>query len=438
MNDQSLLYNPEAEQSLLGSVIINPDIYSTINIDCDQFFIQRNGMIWKAVGNLFLKDLSIDFETICDELSRMGILENIGGPKYITELISITPTSSHADSYASIIREYSQRRRLVEIANKIANMAHDKDCILEDELVKLIDEMSKTIARADGATHWKKYLDDLYNDIIERMKNPKKIWGIPTGYRGFDKITGGLQLGEMLLFSGKPGVGKSIWAMQAAEQMAQNYPGAVYSVEMPGIQTVRRNISSRSNIEVRKIKSGEITDSELNDLMVAFERLNDLPVYMSDSSNWSTSSLRADLQHLKIRHGIKWFIFDYMMLASDGGGLGEVERTTMLSRNFKLICRQLNLSGTVIHSMRKQGMDKVQPEQQELRSSAQISYDADLICFLNEFIPAAPEDFNIMPVDQANIRTLTFGKGRELEQPKRYIHMVKRPNFPMFGDLEKE
>jgi replicative DNA helicase len=430
---EQTLYNPEAEQSLLGAVIINSHIYNTIDIQPDEFFIQRNGAIWKAIGSLFLKDISIDFETICDELTRMNWLDQIGGASYLATLISNTSSSLHAESYALIIRDYYHRRQLIQTANKIASMVYDKDCILEDELINIIDEISRNVARSDGAAHWKTYLDELYEDIIERMKNPKKIWGIPTGFGRFDKITGGLQQSEMLLFSGKPGVGKSIWVMQAAEQMAKNAPGAIYSVEMPGIQTLRRTLSAKSGVEVHKMKSGEILDTDLNNITNAFEVLNSLPVYLSDASDWSTSSLRADLQRLKIRHGIKWFVFDYMMLANDGKGLGETERTTMLSRNFKLICRQLNLAGIIIHSMRKAGIENTNPDQQDLRGSAQSVYDADLICFLNEFIPMEPKDNYVD--NKENLRTLTFGKGRELEQPKKYIHMVKRPCFPMFGDL---
>jgi len=430
-----LLYNAEAEEALIGAVIINPDVYGKINLEYDEFYIERNGIIWEAIGNLFLKDVAIDFETICDELRRMECLNKIGGPAYLSHLVSITPTSLHAEDYALIIRDYHHRRNLVKVASSLATMAYDKDCNLEDKLVGIIDEISRNVARADGAAHWQKYLDELYADVIERIKNPKKVWGISTGFAKFDAITGGLQESEMLLFSGKPGVGKSIWVMQAAEQMAKYAPGAIYSVEMPGVQTTRRILSARAGIETHKLKSGEVSETELTTIMTAFENLNRLPIYLSDSADWSTSSLRADLQRLKIRHGIKWFVFDYMMLATDGKGLGETERTSMLSRNFKLICRQLGLAGIVIHSMRKSGIEQAQPEQQELRGSAQAIYDADLICFLNDFIPMDMQDQSLL-ANKANLRTLTFGKGRELENPKKYIHMVKRPGYPMFGDLE--
>jgi len=432
------LYNADAEKALLGSVLINPDIFSTIDVKSDYFFIQRNAEIWNAYINLYLRDVSIDFETVSDELDRMGWLSQIGGPAYLSTLLTITPTSLHAESYAQIIKDYAKRRNLLNIANKIATISYDKDSVLEDKLPILIDDITKVVAKSNGAEHWKVYLDELYDDIHFRISNPKEIWGIPTGYRTFDKITGGLQKGEILLLSGKPGVGKSIWAMQAGEQMSSVSPGAIYSVEMPGIQTVRRDLSANSGVESRKMKTGNISDEEMTSILDSFDRLNKLPIYMSDSSNWSTSELRADLQRLKLKYGIEWFIFDYMFLASDGMQMSETERTSLLSRNFKLICRQLKLAGIVIHSMRKQGMEKTQPEQQELRSSGQVSYDADLICFVNEFIPMCPEDQSITPADRLNLRTFTFGKGRELEQPKQYIHMVKRPNIPSFGDMERE
>ncbi|MDD5517832.1 MAG: replicative DNA helicase [Candidatus Omnitrophica bacterium] len=420
----------------MGALLINPEIYSTIDLRADEFYIQRNGWIWRAIADLYLRDSAIDFETVSDELNRKGQLSQIGGGAYLAELITKTPTSLHAESYAQIVRDYHRRRQLMTIASKIAKMALDKDSKIEDEIVTIIDDLARNAARPDGAAHWRKYYESLYDDIIARMSNPKAVWGIPTGFAKFDRITGGLQPNEMLLFSGKPGIGKSIWVMQAAEQMAHYAPGAIYSVEMPGVQTVRRTLSGKTKIEVSKMKSGEIIEKESQLIAEMLEELCRLPVYMSDASNWSTSALRADLQRLKIRHKIQWFVFDYMMLAGDGQGLGITERTSMLSRNFKLICRQLGLAGIVIHSMRKSGMEQSSPEQQDLFGGGQSIYDADLICFLNEFIPMTPSDNSIAPAEAVNIRTLTFGKGRELENPKRYIHMVKRPGFPVFGDME--
>lgn len=435
-NNLELLYNEDAEKSLIGSVIIEPSNYQTANISEEHFFIKRNGIIWKAVGNLLKKGISVDIETLIDELDRTNELSKIGGSAYLANIIATVPFSTHAESYAQIIRDYYRRRNLLEISQKLAVSVYDKDSNLDDEITRIIDNISNNVFIQKGAEHWKKYLSDFYDDLDNRIKNPNNIWGIQTGLNDFDKITGGLQLGEMMLLSGMPGMGKSMLAMQMGVQMAKNHPGAIYSVEMPGVQMVRRIISSYSNVEVRKMKSGNVSDEEIENIIHAYEKLNNYNVYLSDSSHWTTSALRADLQRLKIKNKIKWFVFDYMFLAEDGAGMTETERTTYLSRQFKIICRQLSLAGIIIHSMRKPSNTNNRPEQYELRSSFQAAYDADLICFLHEFTPLNPEEQQIPENERQNLRSLSFGKGRELENPKKIIHLVKKPTIPMFGDLK--
>jgi hypothetical protein len=159
---------------------------------------------------------------------------------------------------------------------------------------------------------------------------------------------------------------------------------------------------------------------------------------MSDSSNWTTSALRADLARLKAQFGIKWFVFDYMLLAGDAPGLDRNERTEMISRNIKLICRNIDLAGLTVHSMNKAGIDSNSPDMANLSGSGQVAYDADLIAFLTPFQAITTSDGFIPARDQANMRTLTFAKGRELEDPQKYLHLVKLKEYPMFGDYISE
>ncbi len=186
------------------------------------------------------------------------------------------------------------------------------------------------------------------------------------------------------------------------------------------------------------MKSGRLEPADWDGIVRAIARLEEKPVFVSDATGWTTTALRADLARLKMTKGVQWFVFDYMLLANDAAGQDETERTAAISRGLKLICRHLDLAGLAVHSMNKAGMgDGVLPNQGHLRGSGQVSYDADLICFLIDFKAMTETDTYISKADTENMRTLIFGKGRELEDPRKYLHMVKLPEYPRFGDYAK-
>jgi hypothetical protein len=155
---------------------------------------------------------------------------------------------------------------------------------------------------------------------------------------------------------------------------------------------------------------------------------------MTDSAGWTTTALRADLSRLKATKGIKWFLFDYLALCGDRHQGPEHERLAVISRRMKVICRQLNLAGINIHSMTKEGVDSIVPKLTSLRGEGGVGYDADLVCFLTKFVPITGNDNYIAERDQEHMRTLFFGKGRELDEFRTHIHFVKQRSYPQFGE----
>jgi replicative DNA helicase len=430
-------FSVEAEQSVIGYVIVHPDRYAEIDLESSDFFIQRHSMIWEAIGSLRAQGKGIDFITIADELSRRGKLNEIGGVAALSNFVSYD-YSLEVETCAGLIKDNARRRKMIDLAGDIARAAYDQKSDIPTKTGEFIDRISKLAQSKSSAEHWQKYLSELYDDIVYRAEHPTETWGIPTGLSRFDKITGGAQKGESIIISGKPGVGKSMLAMQMGEGMALSEPGAIYSVEMSGKQVTRRSVSAISGVWSSKLKSGKLEDCDWPHITHAIEKLSALPVYMSDATGWTTTALRADLSRLKARYNIGWFVFDYLLLAGDAPNLEQTERTQIISRAIKLICRELFLAGVTVHSMNKAGIEKQRPDQQNLSGSAQVSYDADLICFLTEFVPVATVDGFISSQDQRNMRTLFFAKGRELEDPAKYLHLVKLPNLPRFGDYAPE
>lgn len=415
------LYSVEVEENLVGAVLIQPGIFASLDITADHFKIHKHRFIWQAIDRLHRRGDPIDITVIIDELERMERLNAVGGPAYLTALANRTVSALNAEAYAKTVKNYAMRRAWLDIGSKMAKIAGNMEASLDHEASGIIDAMLKAVATDGAAVHISKYTGQVLDETMLRRIDPSDIWGIPTGFKDFDDITGGLQPSETLYISGEPGMGKSIMAAQMGLQMAKaKHPGAIYSLEMPGRQLVRRLLSAETKIFTRKIKSGKIDDSEFDSILKEIERFDDLPLYMSDSVHWTCASLRADIARMKAQHQVEWFVLDYAYLLQDGRGLSENDRTGFISAQLKAICRALDVAGIVIHSMNKAGISASLPGMTSVRGSAQQVYDTDLLLFLVEG-------------DNQNEVRCIFGKGRELENPKQAFTLVKLPGYPKLG-----
>lgn len=434
-NSAEMPNSREAEEALLGSVLIHPEIYLLLDIEPRDFFRPCNREIWQVFGELD----QIDYVSVVERLRAKKKLDSVGGPAYITGLANACVSSMHAEEYAKTVRDYSRRRGLILLANEIIKTSFDTGKDIQAQTPSFINSIVDASRINDGAISIREIMSQLYDETSERARNPRDIWGLKTGFPKFDILTGGLQKTELMLLAGEPGVGKSILAMQMGIQMGSEYPGAIYSMEMGKMQLARRLASGKSKIQTRSLKTGRMKDNDWADFTLAMEKLTGLPVFISDSSNWTTTSLRADLARLKAQHGIEWFVLDYMYLLNDGAGSDEIERTSLASKGLKQICKDLDLAGIAVHSLNKTGIGQdTMPTNQSIRGSGQVVYDADLIVYLTKFKPCDIIQESIPANEKENLRSLFFGKGRELEEPNKFIQLVKQPGYPLFGEMEKQ
>jgi replicative DNA helicase len=431
--DPKPLYNQDAENALLGALMINPGQLSELDLDPDDLYIQRHRWILEAMQSIHASGGEPDVVTLADELTARGHLAECGGMAAILRLIDYAPSSLSTQQYAEIVRNYAMRRRAIQIATGLAQAAHNMDADLESAAADAVDSLTRGIRPKTGAIHISRYMSDLYDEIVERSQHPSTTWGIPTGILDYDKATGGLQLGEVAYIAGEPGVGKSILSMQMGFSMGRaGSPGAIYSLEMGGRQVARRALSAQAQIETRRLKNGQIEDGDWPRLTNIVEQMSGYPIYLSDEANLTTTALRADLARLKARHGVQWFVLDYLYLMSDGDGkLQDTERTALLSRRIKSICQELNLAGITVNSVTKDGMDTGKASKKSVRGSGEVVHAADVI---GNLLPHQPEP---PAAPQKNMRTFVFTKGRELEGLG-YFHLVKFDKWPAFGDYTPE
>lgn len=428
---QELPNSREAEEALIASVLIRPDLYVTLDVLPQDFFQVKHQRIWQALGELE----TIDYVTVVERLKAKNQLDGIGGSAYITNLMTSRASSMHADEYAETVRDYARRRGLIRLAGDMAKAAYETGHPIHERTADFITGIVDASRQNNGARHVSDVVSALYDEIEERSRNPQDVWGLPTKFPTFDKLTGGLQKSELMILSGEPGVGKSILGMQIGMQVAETAPGVIYSMEMGAMQLVRRMLSGEAKVSTRSIKTGRLKDTDWSKITNGTDNLAVMNLYISDSSGWTTTGLRADMARLKALHGIEWFVLDYLYLLNDGAGKDEIERTAIASKGLKQICMDLNLAGIAIHSMNKQHMGSEGiPGNQSLRGSGQVIYDADIITYLTKFKPMTPKEDWIQEDERDNMRTFWFGKGRELEDSKKYFHMVKQPGYPVFGE----
>jgi replicative DNA helicase len=397
------LYSPDAECNVIGCVLLNSNVLLEITLQPDDFYITEYRKIWQTILEFDRADRGIDVFTVA-EATGINIIE-------LSKMVDNVGLTLYARDYAQIVKDKAKRRRYLEIAKELANLVHKEETI-ETGISRVVDELVAATANAYGAVHISAFTGNVMSEIDKRRENPDTMWGFKTDLVDFDRITGGIQLGESIVISGEPKVGKSLLVDQMARQIAgHGVPGAIYSIEMKGEPVARRMLSAESKINTRKMKTGNLTDQEYERIERAKFSIDNIPLFMSDASNWDLLSLRSDLARMKHVHKIKFFVVDYMYLINTGIP-NETEATTVISRGIKHICKSLDLAGISIHSMNKTG---------GLRGSGQISYDADMVCMLTK------------DEMQPSVRHFKIAMGRELESDTNTFTLVKQENYPYFG-----
>lgn len=421
-----LPYSQEAEEALLGALIINPEAIRTIGISPEQIYIERHRWLFEAMDTLSMRHDKIEYITICEELKRTGKLNEIGGEAYILKLITGNYQAYHAEAYAEIIKEKYRRRQIILAAQELATKAYDDTSNIEEAVAKVAGDIVVSAGHGEGARHISKVLSELFDEIDAASKNPREIFGIQTGFTDFDRITGGLQKSEVFMISGEPGIGKSFYAMQLGVGAAEIHngipgtPGALYELEMKDTSVVRRSLSTRSGIQARAMRTGKLTDAEWPLLTDAIEKMAELDIYISDRTDWTTTEIRADIARLKT-HGIEWVIIDYLALLKDCQDLDEVSRSGIVSDRIHAIAKDLNVAVIAIHDMTKGAQNGDIKGQAGLSGHRRVGYNADMTAFLRS-------------TKDPNIFSLQWEKFRE-DSPSRFINLRRVPGFPAYAEM---
>lgn len=386
--DTGLPHSREAEEAVLGAVLINPDVYDELAafLQPRDFYIIRLRWIWEAYTCLKEKRIPIDFLTVSETLNDMGRLEETGGPAFLTSLLNQVPTSLHAEHYGQIVLAHSQRRRLLIAANQIARLAYDQS--LEVEQVMTLSDKALNEAQ-DQATAREninigRVLSDVYDYAVLRSQNPGKVWGMSTGFPDWDKLTGGLHRGQTTILSAPPGMGKTTLVMQVARSVAAKHGVVVHELEMDKRDLGIKTFAAECGITTNEIHSGRIPAEKWNKMLQVLKQFEypDSKMVINDTPGITTSQLRANIARLSRQMNIGLLVVDYVNLLSDHDTRDENENTALKLRRLRDIAREFNVALLTIQSMTKEGMDESTPKLNSMRGPADLQFDADTVFFL--------------------------------------------------------
>ncbi len=384
-------HNREAEEAVVGAVLINPEAYYDLAqfLQADDFYIVRHRWIWEAFTRLHEKRIPVDFLTVSEELESAGQLEEIGGPAYLTALLNQVPTSLHAEAYGKMVEAAAIRRRLLTSANAIATLAYNEQESVEnviEESEKAIFNVSERRLRKD-LQPISAVLSDYYDRIDELAKRPEEIFGVPTGFVDLDRLLTGLQQSDLLIIAGRPGQGKSGFLLTVAKNAALLHKKhvAIFSLEMSNEQVVQRLLAQETGIDSQRLRNGKLQENEWPLLTHAIEVLGDTQIYLDDTPAITPLALRTKCRRLHMEYGLDLVILDYIQLmGGDTRNENRVQEVSYISRNLKILARELNvpvLAAAQLSRAVEQRTDK-RPVLSDLRESGSLEQDADVVMFI--------------------------------------------------------
>src|SRR3990172_5815491 len=388
---QPVPHNREAEEAVLGSVLVNTEVYYDVAhfLSAEDFFLHRNRWIWEAFTGLQEQRLPIDILTVSEELERQGRLQDAGGPAYLTTLISNVPSSVHAEAYGRMVEEAATRRRLLEAANQIARLAFQSDALLED----IVNDSEKAVFGVSERrlTHQlqplKQVLSEYYDRIDYLARHRDETVGVPTGFIDLDRLLGGMQPSDLLIIAGRPGQGKSGFCLSVARNAAQIHRKhvALFSLEMSNEQVVQRLLAQETSIDSQRLRLGMVRDEEWPLFTQAVSVLSETQMYLDDTPALTPLQLHTKCRRLHMEIGLDLVIVDYLQLMTgDDRSENRVQEVSYISRSLKTLARELRvpvLAAAQLSRAVEQRADK-RPVLSDLRESGSLEQDADVVMFI--------------------------------------------------------
>lgn len=428
----------EAEQSVLGSMLLDNEAVAAAleELEGQDFYLEAHKEIFETILDIYDRGNPVDLVTVIEGLKQRGSLEAVGGSIYVSDLSVSVPSTANVGYYIKIIEEKSILRKLIKASNEIIRDSYeaseDLDIIIDSAEKKIFDISQRKNARSFEQV--KTILLETYNKIEELSKNKGKIVGVETGFRDFDLRTSGLNASDFILVAARPSMGKSSFAVNIAQYAAvhNQVPVAIFSLEMSKDQLVQRMLSSEANVELQKIRSGDLDEGDWLRLVQAAEPLSNAPIFIDDTPAITAMEIRSKARRLKLEHGLGLIVIDYLQLMAGRGRYeSRQQEVSEISRSLKALARELDVPVIALSQLSRapEARQDHRPMLSDLRESGAIEQDADIVIFLYRDEYYNPE------TEKKNIAEAIIAKQRN--GPTGTVELVWLGPFTKFANYEK-
>ncbi|MFW6049886.1 MAG: replicative DNA helicase [Myxococcota bacterium] len=432
----------EAERAVLGGILLQNDAINVVTetLSPEDFYSEANATIFESMVALFSRGQPVDEVTLRAELAAREKLQAVGGDEYLISLTDTLPTVSNIESHARIVREKAVVRKLITACHEIAARGYGDYGEIEhflDDAEGAVFQVAKERAR-NPYEHVKDVVYRAFQQIHEAAQRDERITGLTTGFDGLDRKTAGLHPGELVIVAGRPGMGKTAFALNLAVNAcsSRRETVAIFSLEMAKEELVRRMLASEAKVDGSRLRTGQIAHDDWSRLAEAAGFLSDLPVWIDDTPSISVLELRAKARRLRAEQGLACVIVDYLQLMRSGSrNESREQEISEISRSLKALAKELSVPVLALSQLNRgvesRGNKDKRPQLADLRESGAIEQDADTILFIYR-----DEVYNREDPTNRGIAEVIVGKQRA--GPTGTIRTRFFSEYTRFDDLAEE
>ena len=446
MQDRVPPQNIEAEQSVLGAMLIEKEAIPKVMEILRDFYREAHRVIFNAMLELYNKNEAVDMITVTEILKRDNKLEDVGGIAYVTSLANTVPTAANVTYHASIIEEKSILRQLVSVSTQIASMGYEAN----DDVKNIIDSAESKILEISNRkktadfTPINEIVLDSFKSIEALMGNKNGLTGLPTGFEDLDNLTSGLHGSDFIILAARPSMGKTAFALNVVQNVAiraaKKVGGApktvaFFSLEMSKEQLVQRMLCAEANIDSQRLRIGELRDEDWAMLINTADTLSSANIYIDDTAGITAMDMRSRARRLKAEHGLDLIVVDYLQLMQGSGKKNNSgdrqQEVSEISRSLKALARELDVPVIALSQLSRsvEARQVKRPMLSDLRESGSLEQDADIVAFLYR------EDYYNPETENKNITELIIAKHRN--GPVDTVNLFFHKQYTKFVGLSK-
>lgn len=446
LDDVSMPYSLEAEQAVLGSILIDPTCITQVNIAIrpDYFYLPQHRAIFTIMQEIDALGGKIDPLIVLEKLKEEKVYDDAGGKQYLFQLAEAVPTTENVEAYANIIREQYYKRSLINVSKTIiddvASSSESADSLLEVAEQKIYDIRQGRVTRGPA-----KIGDIIVNEVYDKLQklsgaDKDKYKGYTTGFIDLDKAITGLNKSDLLIIGARPAMGKTSLALNLARNTAMMGKKKVlfFSLEMTKEQLAQRVLSTEARVESTKMRTGNITGEEWTKLATATALLSNCELYFDDTSNMTVSEMKSRIRRLR---DVDAVFVDYLQLMKSGSRVeSRVQEVSEITRNLKLMAKDLNIPVVVLAQLARttEGRGKShKPQLSDLRESGSIEQDADIVIMLYREEYYAAEKDEAPDEDRPAINEAEFIIAKNRHGPTTSIKVAWNGDYTLFSNLEQ-